>query len=823
MKIAYHWLLQYLPLGKAGWPHILEAEEIAQILTSVGLEVEQLTEFSSIPGALEGLVVGEVEAVWKHPDADKLQLTRVKISDNRSLQIVCGAPNVAVGQKVVVALPGTTLHPLKGEPFQLKTTKIRGQLSEGMLCAADEIGLAEDHSGILVLDATAKPGSPLSHYIPVFQDRVFEIGLTPNRMDAMSHIGVARDICAYVNHHHRLQGTLQWPSIHTFPNTGLAPSPIQIEIVDPDACLRYAGLLIEDVQVGPSPAWLQAALESIGIKPINNVVDITNYVLHECGQPLHAFNADAIIGNCVRIRKAQPGEHLLTLDGKDRSLYPTDLMICDAQQPMCIAGVFGGVASGIQENTRRVFLESAVFHPASIRQTSLQHGLRTEAALRFEKGVDISRVLFALKRAALLIRELAGGQIRYQLVDLYPHPPAPRQIRLTKHYLFSLSGKNYPQQAVENLLEDLEFELISANEQEWIWQVPPFKHDVKQPADLVEEIMRIDGLDQIPIPSKMHFSPAHHRFRDRENLQEKLSDYLVAKGFSEIYTNSISNSQLYTPYPQENIVHLLNHLNAELDVLRPSMLENGLACVAFNQHHRNEQIAFFEFGKTYHQTGIGEYAEQEFLSIWLAGDHHPQWWAPAPSNSPPSWFFLKTIVDNICRMAGISLLEFSEQASHPRLNPCLGLHMQGEPLGILGAVDTQTGHLFDMQLPVYYAELAWHKLVQAQANTRVQYQEIIPYPVVRRDISFLIDREIPYAHIHMTIASAKVPYLIDWRLIDLFESAKLEAGKKSCTLSLFFQHPERTLTEKDVDQSLQQMIQTLEQQLHIRLRQGNNP
>jgi len=819
MKIAYRWLLRYLPLGLKGWPSTLNAEEIARILTSVGLEVEQLSSFSSIPGGLEGLVVGEVEAVWKHPQADKLQLTRVHIGNGQSLQIVCGAPNVAVGQKVVVALPGTTLHPVVGEPFQLKKTKIRGEESEGMLCAADEIGLGTDHSGILVLDPSAEPGAPLTRYIEVFHDQVFEIGLTPNRMDAMSHLGVARDLCAYINHHHQLRGALQWPDTGAFPETGLEPSPIRIQIEDPDACLRYAGLLIEHVQIGPSPAWLQAALASIGVKPINNIVDITNYVLHECGQPLHAFNADAIAGREVRIRKARSGEHLLTLDGKDRALHPEDLMICDAKEPMCIAGVLGGTHSGIQDDTRHIFLESAVFHPRFIRQTSLRHGLRTEAALRFEKGVDITRVPYALKRAALLIQELAGGQIRYQPVDVYPSPQNQPEVRLRKTYLTALSGKTYPDEQVEPLLQDLGFGLISSNDQEWIWRVPPFKHDVRQAADLVEEIMRIDGLDQIPIPAQITITPAHHALRVRENLRDTLSSFLVAQGFREIYTNSISSSQLYTVYPETQVVHLLNHLNAALDVLRPSMLENGLECVAYNQHHRNEPVAFFEFGKTYHPDGHKGYQEREFLAIWLASDHHPIWWAePGNRQKPRGWFFMKGVAENLLQLSGVHRFQFRPASGHPRLRPLMEIITPEKSLGMLGAVDAETCAALDVQPPVYYVALEWEKLVEARTQHQITYQEIIPYPVVRRDISFLIDKQTPYARIEEILQNSRAPYLKEWNLMDVFESEKLDPGKKSCTISLFFQHPDRTLTDEDVEQSLQRIVQHLGDQLQIILR-----
>lgn len=820
MKIAYQWLLRYLPLGQAGWPEALTAEEIAHILTAVGLEVEQLSRFSSIPGGLEGLIVGEVEAVWKHPRADKLQLTRVQIGNGRSLQIVCGAPNVAVGQKVVVALPGTTLHPIDGEPFQLKKTKIRGEDSEGMLCAADEIGLGNDHSGILVLDPAAEPGAPLTKYVEVFRDQVFDIGLTPNRMDAMSHLGVARDLCAYINHHHRLRGSVQWPDISAFPEAGLNPSPIQIEIEAPDACLRYAGLLIEQVRIAPSPAWLQAALESIGVKPINNVVDITNFVLHECGQPLHAFDADAITGNRVRVRKARPGEHLLTLDGKDRQLHPDDLMICNEGLPMCIAGVLGGLESGVQSGTQRIFLESAVFHSRFIRQTSFRHGLRTEAALRFEKGVDIARVPYALKRAALLIQELAGGKIRYQPVDVYPARQTPPHVRLSKPYLISLSGKSYADEQVIPLLEDLGFELITADAQGWTWQVPSFKQDVRQAADLVEEIMRIDGLDQIPIPSQITITPSHHPLRLQESLRESLSAFLVAQGFREIYTNSISNSQLYSVYPSESIVPLLNHLNAALDVLRPSMLENGLECVAYNQRHRNEPIAFFEFGKTYHPNGKNGYLEQAYLAIWLAGDHHISWWAePQRPPHPLGWFLMKGLVENILQLSGIEKFAFRPTHTHPRLKPALELATAATTLGILGAVDTATSKALDLQPPIYYAAILWDELVQARARQQIIFQEIIPYPVVRRDISFLVDKHIPYIRIQQELETSYAPYLKTWQLIDLFESEKLEAGKKSCTLSLYFQHPERTLTDEEVEQSLQQITHQLQQALQIQLRQ----
>ncbi|HLO38825.1 MAG TPA: phenylalanine--tRNA ligase subunit beta, partial [Lacibacter sp.] len=643
MTISYKWLHEYLPVA-------VEPERLSRILTSIGLEVESMEAYEEVKGGLKGLVIGEVLTCEKHPDADKLTLTTVNVGAAEPLQIVCGAPNVAVGQKVVVATVGTTIYPLTGEPMTMKKAKIRGVESQGMICAEDEIGLGASHAGIMILKDDARVGSEAADHFQLYTDWIIEIGLTPNHMDAMSHMGVARDVIAYLNFHDKKHYTLKSPFSNGFKvdNKSL---PITVKVENKDACQRYSGVSISNVTVKESPTWLKQRLKAIGVRPINNIVDITNYILHETGQPLHAFDADAITGKEVIVKNLPEGTPFLTLDEKERKLSAEDLMICNAEEPMCIAGVFGGTKSGVKESTKNIFLESAWFNPVTTRKTSFRHNLRTDAATRFEKGVDISNAVNVLKRAALLIKELGSGEIASDVVDVYPTPKQKTEIPLKFHYLKKISGKNYHPDTVKKIFESLNFELVKESIDE-IWVAAPFsKPDMELPADLAEEVMRIDGLDNVEIPTSITISPSTEADQTSFAYKEKISNILAGQGFNEIFTNSIANSAWYSEEVLSTTVKMLNNLSAELNVMRPSMLETGLQCVSFNLNRRNNNLRLFEFGKTYTTSDIGKYFETDHLAIYTTGSTEASWKQKA---SATDVYFLKSVVNSILLQAGLS-------------------------------------------------------------------------------------------------------------------------------------------------------------------------
>ncbi|MGC4057693.1 MAG: phenylalanine--tRNA ligase subunit beta [Chitinophagaceae bacterium] len=632
MTISYNWLLNYLPKN-------LSVTELSGILTSIGLEVEGTELVESVKGGLRGIFVGEVLSCEPHPNADKLKVTTVNVGGGRPLNIVCGAANVAAGQKVIVAVVGTTVHPSDGAPFEIKKAKIRGMESEGMICAEDEVSLGSSHEGIMVLPAEAVPGTPAAEYFGLTApDTAIHIGLTPNRSDAMSHIGVARDVCAYLSHHEGTSYSVVMPDPETFANGSSGPVAISIEA--PDACARYAGISIDGVNVAESPEWLKQSLATIGIRSINNIVDVTNYVLHEFGQPLHAFDADTISGNEIHVRRLPEGTKFVTLDEKERSLFAEDLMICDAQKPLCIAGVFGGNNSGVTSATKRIFLESAYFSGTSVRRTSLRHGLRTDAATHFEKCVDIRNVVPALQRAASLIIAVAGGSVNGGLQDIYPQPLIPVEVAATYNYIRTLSGKAYSNAAIRNILVSLQFEFISETEDGFTVRVPFSKNDVTQAADLVEEVLRIDGLDKIEIPARLNISLVKALPSDRPQ-REKIAEALCGMGFQEIITNSITNSRYYPG--NETLVRMINSLNSELDVLRPSMLESGLEVLQYNINRKNSDLALFEFGNIYASEGTGKYQQSAVLAMWLSGNARAASWSQKAEAG--NLFFLKSAID----------------------------------------------------------------------------------------------------------------------------------------------------------------------------------
>ncbi|CAL1516394.1 phenylalanine--tRNA ligase subunit beta [Chitinophaga sp. MM2321] len=808
MTISYNWLCDYLPVKPT-------PEELSTILTRIGLEVESLEKFEAVKGSLAGLVIGEVLTAEQHPNADKLRLTTVNTGNGAPLHIVCGAPNVAVGQKVVVAPIGVTIYPIGGEPLTMKKAKIRGEESQGMICAEDEIGLGNSHDGIMVLDAALQPGTPASEVFRPAQDHIFEIGLTPNRMDAMSHVGVAKDVCAFLNnieHTHKYQVIL--PEIKALP-VAATPLAISVTIENTDACPRYSGISITGVQVAPSPEWLKTHLEAIGVRPINNIVDITNFILHETGQPLHAFDAAAVKGNAVVVKNLPQGTPFITLDEKERKLDETDLMICNgAGEGMCIAGVFGGIHSGVTDTTQNIFLESAFFSAGGIRTTSFRHGLRTDAASRFEKGVDISNVVFALQRAASLICELAGGKAASEIIDIYPVVKHKTEVTTTYAYIRKLSGSNYPAEKIKNILRSLGFNILSETAEGLRVSVPYSKPDISLPADLVEEVMRIDGLDNIEIPSRVTISPAISAQPDGEKVKEKISDYLAGNGFNEIFTNSITNSKYFTPEVLEHTVKMMNSLTVELDIMRPSMLETGLESISYNLNRKNEDLFFFEFGKTYRVKEKG-YGETNHLVLYLTGKKTAETWMHKAS--PVDFYFLKGFVSNILRQLGYSNLQWVE-STDPGLQPAWEIKVKNQVVVTLGGVTTQKLKQFDIRQPVWYATFNWDKILGLLQKSDNFYKEISRFPAVRRDLALVLDKEVKFAAVEAAARTVKSQLLQEINLFDVFESEKLGANKKSYAVSFTFLDTQKTLTDKEIDGVMDKLVKTFETQLQAEIR-----
>jgi phenylalanyl-tRNA synthetase beta chain len=808
MTISYNWLSEYLP-----WP--IEPEKLSKILTSIGLEVESLTFYENVKGGLAGLVVGEVLTVSQHPNADKLKITTVNIGAEAPLQIVCGASNVAVGQKVIVATIGTTIYPSTGDPLTMRVAKIRGEESFGMICAEDEIGLGTSHDGIMVLAADTVVGTPAATLFEPYQDWVYEIGLTPNRMDAMSHLGVAKDVCAYLTHHEK-----EAKPVTPFSNS-FTPDQnnktIVVSIENEDACKRYAGIELTGVTVSDSPSWLKNRLTAIGVRPINNIVDVTNYILHETGQPLHAFDAAAITGGQVIVKNVAAGTNFTTLDTKERKLQDSDLLICNATDPMCIAGVFGGAASGVHAGTTSIFLESAWFHPTTIRKTSLHHGLRTDAATRFEKGVDIASTVQVLKRAALLIKEVAGGSISSDITDIYPNVTPKTEVAVKYHYIKKLSGKNYHPEAVKKILTALGFEVIAEGIDELRVAVPYSKPDISIPADLVEEILRIDGLDNIEIPTTITISPAVEVASAKEVVKEKIANFLVGKGFVEIFTNSITNSQYFTPAVLATAVKMMNNLSADLDVLRPSMLETGLETIAYNCNRRNHNLRLFEFGKTYATSGSGQYSEKEHLCIYLSGLDTEEGWRV--KSKEQDLLMAKGILQAVATLTGLPTIQWSlEVTAQDAASISIAATVDGITIASLLEVSPKKRQQFDIKQGVVFVDIDLAALVTAAEKQKIVYTEVSKFPAVQRDLALVLDRSVTYAAIELAVGTVKLPKLKDIRLFDVFESDKLGVNKKSMALSFTFVDEEKTMTDTETDSMVSKLISAFEKELGAEIR-----
>lgn len=809
MTISYNWLSRYIP-------EKIAPEKLSKILTSIGLEVESLHHYSSIKGDLQGLVVGEVLTCEKHENADKLKVTTVDTGNGAPVQIVCGAANVAAGQKVVVAPVNTILHPTTGDSFTIKKAKIRGVESEGMLCAEDEIGLGQSHDGIMVLPADTKVGTAVDSLYKNYEDEIFEIGLTPNRMDAMSHLGVARDVLAYINHHEKKTLQLQLPAIENFV-VDKTPAPVKINIENEAACRRYAGVTIEGITVEESPAWLQNSLRAIGVQPINNIVDITNYVLHDTGQPLHAFDTDKIKGNTINVKTLAAGTSFKSLDGKERKLFENDLMICDGDNtPMCMAGVYGGADSGINSGTKDIFLESACFSPSFIRASSLKHNLRTDAAARFEKGIDISVVLNVLKQATSLILQIAGGKIKGGFTDIYPVGAEKTVVRLKYHYLKKLSGKNYHGDAVKNILTRLGFTILKDDIDELTLAVPLSKPDISIPADIVEEILRIDGLDNIEIPTAITISPSINANAAGLKLKQKVAGHLTGMGFHEIFTNSITDSKYYTEEELKTSVKMLNSLSADLNIMRPQMLQTGLEVVAYNKNRKNNDLLLFENGKTYTQQN-GKYFEQKHLCLYLSGNILKAGWQQKEKSS--DFYYLKTMCNQLLQICGLKNIEWKNLESEANMDNASGIWYNDTLVGYLGETSKIELNKFGIKDPVFFADLLWDKILNFQLQSNITYKEISRLPAMERDLALIVDSKLTFDKIESSIKKANAEFLTNIKLFDVFESDKLGKDKKSMAVSFTFLNEEKTLTDKETDAMVAKILKQLHADVGAEIRQ----
>jgi phenylalanyl-tRNA synthetase beta chain len=807
MTISYNWLCDYLPVK-------IEPERLSRILTSVGLEVEGLEQYESVKGGLKGLVIGEVLESRPHPNADKLKLTRVSTGGPEPLTIVCGAANVAAGQKVVVALPGTTIYPVSGGPVTLKIVRIRGEESHGMICAVDEIGLGESHAGILVLPAEAPVGMPAAEWFKPYSDTLIEIGLTPNHMDAMSHWGVARDVCAWLSHHENKEYRPLMPSVDTFRIAGNS-LPVEVSILNPKACGRYSGLSIKGITIKESPRWMQERLKAIGIRSINNIVDITNFVLHELGQPLHAFDLDAIRGHKIVVRNLPEGTPFVTLDEKERKLSADDLMICDAERGLAMAGVFGGLHSGISASTRNIFLESAWFNPVDIRKTSFRHGLRTDAALHFEKGMDISGTVHVLKRAAVLIRELAGGEVASEIVDVYPGIQEKPLVALSYAYLKKLSGKDYPSDVVKKILISLGFEVTGEDRSGLQVAVPWHKPDISLPADIVEEIMRIDGLDNIDIPTTITISPSVEQEPSQTSWKRETASWLVGQGFNEILTNSITNSAYFSEQELGSAVKMINNLSAELNIMRPSMLETGLESIAYNLNRKNSRLRFFEFGKTYSSPGVGDYREMNHLCLYLTGDLTEDSWKG--KGKPADFYYLKGLCERLFEIVGLGFDDWSA-LKNPKLAAGLSVTLGDQIILEAGIVRAETLKLFDIRQEVLFADIRWDVLMTLASARKIEFRELARQLPVYRDLAIIVGKALPFEKVEAAIRGTRLDKLQEVKLFDIFESEKLGAGMKSLALSLTFLDEEKTLTDKEIDGMVVRIMAALEKEVQAEIR-----
>lgn len=802
MKISHNWLQQFLKVN-------LSVEEIAALLTDLGLEVEGTTPFESLKGGLKGVVVGEVVSSKPHPNADRLRLTEVDLGNGITVPIVCGAPNVAKGQKVAVATVGTTLYMHNGKKITINKSKIRGEESMGMICAEDELGLSSDHDGILVLDAALKPGTAASQVFNIETDTVYEIGLTPNRADAMSHMGVARDLKA-------LCMLRKIPFEWNFPETSSfhidnTIETIQVEVLDSKRCTQYYGLTLSGLKVASSPQWLQNRIKAIGITPKNNVVDVTNYVLHELGQPLHAFDA-SMIKEEIKVQTCPEGTKFITLDGVERLLSAEDLMICDAQRPHCIAGVFGGIDSGVTEKTTQVFLESAYFNPVSIRKTAKRHGLSTDASFRFERGIDPEMGVIALKRAALLIKKLAGGTITSEIQEFTKSLPDPTPIFLSFDQIEKTIGEPFSQKDLNTILNALEIKINTVSDTGIGMTIPHYRVDVTRPADVIEEILRVYGYNNLSKkPLQFTANPPYSR-KAPHTLSETIANKLIHFGFYEAINNSLTSPEYKSDFYEA--VTLMNPLGKELSVMRQTLLFQALENIAFNSNRQQKQIKLFEFGSVYGKKNE-DFTESKRLGITLVGAVYDPHWDIA--QSPHPFFYFKGVLHDIFNGLGLTALAF-KPTEHPHYDEAFNVVVHNTNFGVMGIVSQQLTNAHQVDQEVYYAELHWGDLLEKAFHKEIEYQEIPKFPIMRRDFALLVDHSISFEALKQTAQQTENKILTDIQLFDVYQGKNLPKGKKSYGLSFSFQDTQKTLTDKQVDKVMEKLKTNFSKQFGAELR-----
>ncbi|WP_335976293.1 phenylalanine--tRNA ligase subunit beta [Gaetbulibacter jejuensis] len=808
MKISYNWLKQFI---KTDW----SPEKTGELLTDLGLEVEGIESFQSIKGGLEGIVVGEVLTCVQHPNADRLKVTTVNIGEETPLQIVCGAPNVAAGQKVPVATIGTTLYTSEGEAWKIKKGKIRGEESHGMICAEDELGLGSSHEGILVLDEKIKVGALASEIFKVENDHVFEIGLTPNRADAMSHFGTARDLKAGLLQKD-INLELITPSVSAF-HVDSRTLKVDVEVNDKELAPRYCGVTISGIKVEASPAWLQNRLKAIGLAPKNNVVDITNYVLHELGQPLHAFDANKITGNKVIVKTLPKGTKFTTLDEVERELHEEDLMICDAEKPMCIAGVFGGIESGVTESTTSIFLESAYFNPVSVRKTAKRHGLNTDASFRFERGIDPNITEYALKRAALLIQDIAGGEITSDVIDMYPNKIEDFQVRLSFENAKKLIGEEIPKEVIKRILTSLDIKVNNVTEAGLGLTVPAYRNDVQREADVIEEILRVYGYNNIKTTEKLNASISNSsRFEDYK-LQNIVGNQLSAQGFYEIMANSLTNPKyiaLTQNLNDEHNVQMLNPLSNDLSVMRQSLLFSGLEAVSHNINRKKDNLKLYEFGKTYHNYNSNR-EEHKHLSLFVSGNRNTERWnAPIQQSD---FFYLKGTITAVLERLGITSLKVSP-IKNDVFSEGISLSKGKVKLVEFGLIGKKVLKHFGIAQSVLFADFNWDNIIETVKQNNITFKDIPKYPEVRRDFALLLDDNVTFEQIDTIAMQTEKQLLKDVDLFDVYQGKNLPNGKKSYAVSFTLQDEHKTLTDKQIDKIMNKLQSNFEKQLGAELR-----
>ncbi len=781
----------------------LDADKLAELLTDCGLEVEGIEQSGAVVGGLEGLVVGEIKSVAKHSNADKLSVTSVDVGDGKDLTIVCGAPNVKEGQKVIVARVGVTIYPIKGENFEIKNANIRGEDSEGMICAEDEIGLGHEHDGIIELDASANVGDAVKNYYNMEVDTIFDIGLTPNRIDAASHIGVARDIKAVLKARYEEEAVVKMPSVENFVVYNDSSS-ITVEVEDQAACPRYAGVSISGITVGDSPEWIRNRIKSIGISPINNIVDITNYVLHELGQPLHAFDADKISGGKVIIKKLNEGTKFTTLDDVERKLSGSDLMICDENGGMCLAGVFGGNNSGVSESTKNIFLESAYFDPITIRKAAKRHELNTDASFRFERGADPNMTILALKRAALLIKEIAGGEISSEVIDIYPEKIRYFRVNFSYSNCNKLIGKELDQDLIKRILTSLDIEVEDESEDGLKLSIPPYRADVTREVDVIEEVLRIYGYNNVEDSTSMSYGVSASD-AEVDNSKETIAELLTGSGFNEIMLNSISHSSYYSGTEE---VAILNPLNADLDVLRSNLLYGALEVVERNQNHQRPDLKLYEFGKSYEKKSVdgddsGQYHERQLLGITLSGKLEAESWQADEGKA--NYYVLKGAVMQIFDRLGISKPGVQEEDHDAHSLQGQSIFILKKHIATLGAVKKSVLKKFGIKSPVYYAEINWDQVQSLLKVNKIRHKELARFPEVRRDLALLLDKNTRYDSLRELAVKTEKKILKSVNIFDVYEGDKIGEGKKSYALGFTFQDDSKTLTDKEIDSVMENL------------------